>query len=323
MSRLGEFDYIAQYLAPLAAGCEGAFGLTDDAAQIASRSGLVITTDTLVEGVHFRKGDPWDLVARKALRVNLSDLAAMGADPHAVLLSIVWPVKAAPDAMAAFAEGLKTDLTHFDIPLIGGDTTRGGDRLVVTFAALGETDAPLRRSAAKPGEDVYVSGTIGDAGLGLAAAKQTGLNAAQRDALNERYLLPQPRHELAAALRGNISAAIDISDGLIADAGHVAAASGLGLRLHLTQLPLSDAAKSWVNAEDDPVEALVTLASRGDDYELLFCAPVSRRDAIAQASNKAGVPVTRVGTCHSGEGVLMLDASGKPVEISRRGFTHF
>lgn len=323
MNGLGEFDFIAQYFAPLAAGYEGAFGLTDDAAQLAAGVDFVVSTDTLIQGVHFRKADPWDLAIKKALRVNLSDLAAMGAQPHAVMLSLVWPEKADRRAMVALADGLMADLEHFRVPLIGGDTTRGGDRLVLSMTAFGECHQPLRRATASPGDDVYVSGTIGDAGLGLNAKRLHALSDEQKQALEQRYLLPEPRHELARALAEQVSAAIDVSDGLVADAGHIAAASGLGIELSLVDLPLSDSAKAWLNAEEKPIDAFVTLATRGDDYELLFCADPSHRETVAQAAAAAGIPVKRIGSCHAGRGVALLDASGEPVQISQAGFTHF
>lgn len=323
MTSLGEFDFIAQYLAPLAAGHEGAFGLKDDAARLTCGKGLVVTTDTLVQGVHFRKSDPWDLAIRKAVRVNLSDLAAMGAAPQAIILSIVWPENSDSSAMIALADGLAADLANYGVPLIGGDTTRGGDRLILTITAFGECETPVRRSGAEMGDDVYVSGTIGDASLGLNASRHDALSDDDKTALDQRYLLPEPRHQLAAGLANLMSAAIDVSDGLVADAAHVADASGLALELHLAELPLSDAAKNWVGDSEDPIDALVTLATSGDDYELLFCAPPIHRDAIKQVAAASGVAATRMGRCLAGHGVALLDASGKPIEITRSGFTHF
>ncbi|WP_420432316.1 thiamine-phosphate kinase [Hyphobacterium sp.] len=323
MTSLGEFDFIAQYLAPLAAEHEGAFGLKDDAARLTCNSGLVVTTDTLVQDVHFRKSDPWDLAIRKAVRVNLSDLAAMGATPQALMLSLVWPDHSDSADMIALAGGLAADLTNYGVPLIGGDSTRGGDRLILTITAFGECEKPVRRSGADAGDDVYVSGTIGDASLGLNASWHVALSDDDKAALEQRYLLPEPRHVLAAELANLMSAAIDVSDGLVADAAHVAEASGLALELHLAELPLSDAAKNWVGASEDPIEAFVTLATSGDDYELLFCAPTIHRDEIKQVAAASGVAATRIGRCFAGNGVALLDASGKPIEISRSGFTHF
>jgi thiamine-monophosphate kinase len=322
VSRVGEFDFIAQSLAPLSSGYEGAFGLTDDAALLAQKAGLVVTTDTLVQGVHFRSDDPLDLVARKALRVNISDLVAMAAKPHAFLLSIVWPEDIRQDQQNLFVDGLSADVSQYSIPLIGGDTTRGGDRLVITITAFGEVDAPLRRSGARPGDRVFVSGTIGDGFLGLGAA-DTGLPQHQVEQLNTRYLLPEPRVELIEALRQIASAGLDISDGLVSDAGHLARASGVSLDIRQEDVPLSDPARLWLSRQNNRVEAWSSLLTGGDDYEMLFCVPEKERNALLTAAQACGVPVTEIGEIAEGEGVRVTDDSGQIVQILRNGFTHF
>jgi thiamine-monophosphate kinase len=322
VSRVGEFDFIAQSLAPLSSGYEGAFGLTDDAALLAQKAGLVVTTDTLVQGVHFRSDDPLDLVARKALRVNISDLVAMAAKPHAFLLSIVWPEDIRQEQQNLFIDGLSADVSQYSIPLIGGDTTRGGDRLVITITAFGEVDAPLRRSGARPGDRVFVSGTIGDGFLGLGAA-DTGLPQHQVEQLNTRYLLPEPRVELIEALRQIASAGLDISDGLVSDAGHLARASGVSLDIRQEDVPLSDPARLWLSRQNNRVEAWSSLLTGGDDYEMLFCVPEKERNALLTAAQACGVPVTEIGEIAEGEGVRVTDDSGQIVQILRNGFTHF
>ena len=323
MSRTGEFDFIAQYLAPLSAGYDGAFGLTDDAAVLAGEPGYVITTDTLVQGRHFRMLEAWDLVARKAIRVNLSDLAAMGGRPHAIMLSITWPESVSDVRMQRFAEGLKTDLEAFDIPLIGGDTTRGGELLVVTVTAIGTAACPLRRSGGQAGHNVYVSGTIGDATLGLEADRLTVLTGVHRAIVEDRYLLPTPRLALAAGLEGLANAAIDVSDGLVADAGHLARASGFKLELEIGKIPLSSAASTWMRIQPDQNEALIKLATGGDDYELLFSAAPEKHDDILAAAKRSGDKVTRIGRLVEGEGVEVRAANGEILQILRAGFTHF
>ncbi|WP_394694556.1 thiamine-phosphate kinase [Hyphobacterium sp.] len=322
MSRIGEFEFIAQSLAPLSAGYEGAFGLTDDAALLAQTPGLVVTSDTLVQGVHFRNDDPMDLIARKALRVNISDLVAMAAKPHAFLLSIVWPESIRPEQQNLFVEGLAFDIAEYSVPLIGGDTTRGGDRLVLTITAFGETEAPLRRSGARPGDRVFVSGTIGDAGLGLHAA-EAGLPESATQSLNNRYLLPEPRVGLIKALRQSASAGLDISDGLVADAGHLARASDVALDIRLEDVPLSDAARLWLSRQNNQVEAWSSLLTGGDDYEMLFCVPEHERQALLTAAQACGVSVTEIGEVAEGKGVQVTDESGQIVQILRTGFTHF
>ncbi|WP_421791716.1 thiamine-phosphate kinase [Hyphobacterium sp.] len=322
MSRTDEFEFIAQFLAPLAAGYEGAFGLADDAARMSALDGLIVTTDTLVQGVHFRHSDDWQSVAGKAVRVNLSDLAGMAARPHAVMLSITWPEAVTRDQQEIFALGFGETLKQFQIPLIGGDSTRGGDRLVVTVTAFGETQKPLLRSKAKPGDHLFVTGTIGDAGLGLTAF-DLGLEAGPADVLNRRYLQPEPRLTMAEAAGRFASAGMDISDGLIADAGHIAAVSGVGIEIYLSQLPLSGAAMSWLERQSERDEALVQLATAGDDYELLLSVPVENTAGLQGAADAAGIALTRIGRAVEGAGVRVLDTKGEPVQIIRSGFTHF
>jgi thiamine-monophosphate kinase len=321
----GEFDIIRKYLAPLAAE-EGAFGLTDDAAQV---GGVVVTKDLIVEGVHFRTKDPLDLVAKKALRVNLSDLAAKGAKPTGYFLGCVWPAGVKEDAIAAFARGLSEDQELFRLSLFGGDTTahaQKGAPLTISVTLLGAPGSAglIRRSGASPGDDLYVTGCIGDAGLGLRALEgAVKPSAASKKFLIERYRLPLPRLALGGALCGLASAAIDVSDGLLADAGHIAETSSVALEIAAEKIPLSAAARDWLEAQIDRDTALADLASMGDDYEILFAAPPSRRRSIELAAQVTKTPVARIGAITRGEGVRLIDGYGGGIAASRRGYDHF
>jgi thiamine-monophosphate kinase len=317
-----EFGFIAQSLAPLSRGYAGAFGLTDDAALLASKSGLVVTSDTLVEGVHFRSTDPAALVARKAIRVNVSDLVAMAATPHAIMLSIVWPSDLDAAYQDEFVKGLKTDLDHFGLPLIGGDTTRGGDRMVITVAAFGETSQPLRRNAARPGDGLFVTGTIGDAVLGLRATS-LGLSADHEKFLSDRYLLPEPRVEIIDGLKEFASAGLDISDGLVADAGHLSTASSVRFDIQLDAIPVSVSAAVWLATLPDRNAGFVDLVTGGDDYEILFTASGDQEAGILAAAANAGVRVTKIGRADQGGGVDIRASNGEIVQILQTGFTHF
>ncbi|MEE2566670.1 thiamine-phosphate kinase [Hyphobacterium marinum] len=323
MSGEGEFGYIRRRLAPLASGYTGAFNLTDDAAVLAVPVGceLVVTSDTLIEGVHFLPGDPPETVAVKALRVSLSDLAAMGAEPHAAMLSISWPRDGSTDLRDRFTDGLAEELSVRAVPLIGGDTTVTPGPWTITGTLFGSLPAgsAVRRAGARAGDHVYVTGTIGDAGLGLLSLQgEAGLGAAV-----ERYRIPPVRTALASHLRGRANAMIDISDGLAADAGHLSTVSQVALDVTLADLPLSGTARDWVARQDDPDIARARLAGYGDDYELLFCAPADCHHAIQRAARETGIPITRIGQVKKGEGVRLLDGSGAPVQIDSAGFTHF
>lgn len=325
---IGEFDIIAKYFAPLAADCKGAFELGDDVASLSSIDAIV-TKDLLVEGVHFRARDALSAVAKKALRVNLSDLAAKGARPVGYLLGCVWPLGVKEEAIAEFAAGLREDQDLYKIALMGGDTTAHlakGAPLTISVTMIGTNGSAgmIRRSGAKLGDDIYISGTIGDAGLGLAALSgEIKISAAHKSYLAGRYQLPSPRVSLGGALGGHASASIDVSDGLIADAGHIAEQSKVAIDLMADKIPLSDAARSWLQKEADSDAAFARLASFGDDYEILFTAPASRRRSIEMASQVTKTPVARIGTVAKGKGVRLLNSSGAPIGITKAGFDHF
>lgn len=270
-----EFEQIAALYRPLTRGAPEALDLLDDAAVIPQRPGfdLVITKDALVAGVHFLPDDPLDLVARKLLRVNLSDLAAKGAEPYGYFLATAWPKTHGWPDRQTFAEGLRIDGEAFGLTLLGGDTVSTPGPLTLSATMLGWVPAGgmVRRGGARIGDQVLVSGTIGDGGLGLRAAR--GVLADPTGELADRYRLPRPRLDLRERLRAGASAAADVSDGLIADAGHVAKASGLGFKLDLDRLPLSEPAKAWVAGEPNRAAALLWLATAGDDYEIVCASP--------------------------------------------------
>jgi thiamine-monophosphate kinase len=321
----GEFDLIREHFSPLATE-PGAFQLTDDVAELGE---FVLTKDMMIEGVHFLKSDPLDLIARKLLRVNISDLVCKGAKPVGYLLACAWPEAMKASAVAAFAKGLEEDQALFKISLFGGDTARqvAADApmmLSATFLGQKPRAGIIRRNGAKAGDDLYVSGTIGDAGLGLAALQKTEKFAAgDKDFFVTRYRLPEPRATLGGALPGLASAAIDVSDGLLADAGHLAAMAKLRVEIHAEAIPISDASRRWRHKQDDRNAALARLAASGDDYEILFAAPPARRRAVEMAAKLSKTPVTRIGAFTKGAGVALMDEAGREIAVDRLGFDHF
>lgn len=307
-----EFDWIARLLRPLTRGAPEALDLLDDAAVIPSRPGfdLVVTKDALVVGVHFLPDDPLDLVARKLLRVNLSDLAAKGADPWGYFLTTSWPAGATWADRALFAKGLGDDGATWALVLLGGDTTSTPGPLTVTATMLGwvpQGRAVLRRGA-RPGDVLAVSGPIGDGWLGLKAAKGEIADVG----LADRYRLPRPRTDLIGVLRARARAAADISDGLLADASHLATASGCSVEICLERLPVSAAGARWFNGQADAAGALASLATGGDDYEIVCAFP-------------AGAPIPEgfiaVGVFGVGHGVHVT-FKGAAVAVERLGWQH-
>ena len=317
----GEFEFIAARLRPLAAGTAGALGLEDDAALLDPPPGmtLVLTKDAMVGGVHFLTDDPPGAIAKKLLRVNLSDLAAMGAEPVGYLLALAR-ARETPEAwLADFCEGLAEDQAAFGIGLLGGDTVSTPGPLTLSLTAIGQVPKgqALRRGGAKAGDDLWVSGTLGDGALGLLVLQgKLHPPAAARDFLIERYRLPQPRLALGQALRGLAHAALDISDGLLADLGHILETSGVGAELWADQLPLSPAARGLPGARE------AALAG-GDDYELLFAAPAARRAEVSGLARRLDLPLTRIGQLEAAAGLHVLDAAGREVHSERAGWQHF
>lgn len=324
----GEFDLIARYFRPLAAGMPGALGLEDDACTYLPEPGqeLVLTADALVSGVHFLPEDPPGLVARKMLRVNLSDLAAKGATPVGYLMTTAFPRETDEAWVAAFAAGLALDQAEFGISLMGGDTVATPGPLSLSVTAIGQVPAgrAIRRNGARPGDVVLVSGTIGDGALGLRVLRGDliGLAGAARDILAGRYRLPQPRVELGKALlaSGLVHAMMDVSDGLVADLRHIADASRVGAVLDAARVPLSEAAAA-VLADD--TELLPLLLTGGDDYELLLTAAPDSVGPLLEVAGRAGTPLTPVGRIVAGTGLGVMDRDQQPVILGGEGFRHF
>lgn len=322
-ARPGEFELIATLFAPLARGAAGAFGLRDDVAVLAPPSGHahVLKTDSIIESVHFRRADPAGTVGRKSLRRALSDQAAKGAIPSAWLLALALPSWPDMQWLEDFTAGLATDGAEFAIPLLGGETNATPGPLTITVTAIGHVPAGdiVRRNGAKAGDGVFVTGTIGDAGAGLSLADAVTCDAA-RDYLVSRYRLPQPRLALGLALRRIASAAIDVSDGLLADSRHIADASGARIVIEVARIPLSD---EYRLLKGDTREARVVAATAGDDYEIAFTAPQSAVSDIAEAARRTQTSVTRIGTVETGSGVALTDESGAEIAVGRLGYTHF
>ena len=326
MSRepVDEFERIRRFFAPLAG--PGGLDLLDDAALVDCRAGrrLVVTADAIVEGVHYLPVDPPELVARKLLRVNLSDLAAMGARPLHYLLTTALPAVHGADWVAAFVRGLAEDQRRFQVSLLGGDSVATPGPAALSLTAIGEVTAgmEIRRSGALVDDLVWVSGTIGDAHLGLAVLRgaYSQLAPEHRAGLIGRFRIPEPRVELGPRLAGLAHAMIDVSDGLLADLGHICETSNVAARIEVETLPLSPAAKEVV---DQRMDSRVSLAAGGDDYELLFTAPASATKAIEELSSVLGLPVTRIGLIERGKGVRLVDSEGRAIPVDHAGYRHF
>ncbi len=324
----GEDALIARFFKPIATDA-GAFGLIDDAAVLkALGEDIVVTTDAIVEGVHYLQGDPAETVARKALRTNLSDLAAKGAIPAGFVLTLA--LRAADGSwLEPFARALGEDARSFACPLLGGDTVSTPGPVTISIAAFGRVPEGkmVRRSGAKPGDRVMVSGTIGDAALGLdilkmgAVAKALSDNPKGGEALIARYRVPQPRNALARAVREYANAAIDVSDGLAGDLAKLCAASGVTAVIDTPAIPTSATATGLLSRGAVGIE---TLIAGGDDYEILCSVPEAAAGAFAEAARRAGVAVTDIGTIMAGEGLpRFLDREGRELTLSRLSHSHF
>jgi thiamine-monophosphate kinase len=324
----GEFKLIETYFAPLAAAHAGSFGLHNDAAVAWVSPGhqLVATSDMLIAGVHFLTDDPPDAIAAKCLAVNLSDLAAMGARPLGYLLSICWPRAPEDKWVEAFTQGLARMQERYDFQLLGGDTTSGSAGLVICVTAIGEIadGRALTRSGTRQGELVYVSGTLGDAALGLAILRREidAVGEGARRHLVERYHAPTPRLALGQALadKGLAGACLDISDGLLADAGHIAEASGLRVTIEQARVPLSQGAE--ILLKRDP-SLWSRVLSGGDDYELLFTVGAERVGELEDLAAVLELPLTAIGHVEEGRGVILVDLDGKRLEGRDGGWRHF
>ncbi len=307
-----------------------ALGLADDAALLVLPAGseIVATTDAIVSGVHFFTDDPPDSVARKALRVNLSDLAAKGAVPLGALMTLALPEGTSGDWLTKFARGLGDDCSHYRCPLVGGDTVKSPGPLMISIAALGHVPAGtmVKRSGAKPGEAIIVTGTVGDAALGLLMRREpkrlcfAGLEPPARAHLTKRYLLPQPRHSFAGALRTHASAAIDVSDGLAGDLAKLAAASGVSAHVETKNVPLSAAARRVLDA--DP-KVMATILAGGDDYEILATVSDAQLDSLRKAAAALGIELSVIGRTGEGEGVEIIGPDGAPLALDALSYSHF
>ncbi len=323
--RTGEFARIATFFAPLTAGFSGALGLRDDAAVFAPTPGsdLVVTTDTIVETVHFVGDEPAALVARKLLRVNLSDLASMGARPCAYTLNVAFPDKIDDGWLADFVSGLEADQREFGIALAGGDSVSTAGPVTLSITAFGEvaSGAALRRTTAKAGDLIYVTGTIGDGALGLRGLRGRidGLDPSLAEALATRYRLPQPRLGAGQALCGVASAATDVSDGLVADLGHIAEGSRVAAVIDAEKVPLSEAARAVLARDPTCLETILT---GGDDYELVFTAPPGARDRLEAIASETGVALTLVGVIEPGTGVRVRGRGGEDLSFRQSGYSH-
>jgi thiamine-monophosphate kinase len=311
-----EFSLIARHFRPLAG--PGALSLADDAAVLAPPAGreLVVAADAMVGGVHFLPDDPPDLVARKLLRTNLSDLAAMGATPLGYLMTVSVP-RSTPDAwFAAFAAGLAADQSEFSVFLLGGDTTSTPGPISLSLTIIGHVapGAALRRTGARDGDGLWVSGSIGDAALGLLAAR--GDIPDPDGSLADRYRLPRPRLALGKAVARIAHAGMDVSDGLVQDTGHLCRAGGVGAVIEAARVPLSPAARA--------ADLLELCLTGGDDYELLLAVPPSAEPALAQAASSIGIAVTRIGRfCAGAPRVTVRAPDGTVMSHAAGGWSHF
>ena len=325
----GEEALIARLFAPIATHV-GALGLKDDAALLSVPPGheLVLTKDALVAGVHFFADDPPEAIARKAMRVNLSDLAAKGARPLGVMLAFAIPPDMDANALDAFARGIGADAALYDAPLLGGDTVRTPGPFMVSLTAIGAvpTGEMVRRTGARAGQAIVVSGTIGDAALGLAlrlVPERPGcaaLSEEERAFLLDRYLLPRPRLPLIRALREHASAAMDVSDGLVGDLAKMLAASGIGGEIDAARVPLSPAARRAVEAEPALLDVALT---GGDDYEILAVVPHHALSRFHTVATTAGIGVSVIGHTVEGQGLTVRDGEGAPLTFAQGSFSHF
>lgn len=329
MRTKGEDAIVQTYFARLAE-MEGAHGLRDDCASLRPGPGqeFVLKTDPVRSGVHFLETDPAELIAWKALAVNVSDLAAKGARPVAYLLATSFPEMPDDAWLGRFSDGLATAQDAFGLSLIGGDTDRAPGPISIAVTVIGELPAcrMVLRGAAQVGDLLFVSGTLGDAALGLqvhtdkSSADRLGLSAAEAAMVHDRYLRPQPRLGARAALRAHARAAMDLSDGLLKDAGRMMQASGCGCELNAGRVPLSDAFRTAYLRDPDLIRAAV---AHGDDYELLVAVAPAQAAEFVALSAAGGVAMTEVGVCTAGAEALIRSADGAALELGSGGYDHF
>jgi thiamine-monophosphate kinase len=326
--KMDEFDRIKKYFKPLASLERGSLNLSDDAAVLPVQgfSKLIISTDALVQGIHFIGDESSDLIGKKCLRTNLSDMAAMGATPWTYTLSLILgsTLKNSPENwLKGFVAGLAKDQETYDVRLVGGDSVVGTGPTVISITIIGKVNenGVLRRDGARNNDDVYVSGTVGDSAVGLQIIKGSikCLDNVDKIHLIDRYRLPQPRVELGAALVGVASAAMDVSDGLVQDIGHLCSESRLAAQINWPSIPLSKSIKSLVDNQKIPISLVM---NGGDDYELLFTAHINSRNLIEKISRDMDTRITRIGRMTAGSNVLVLDNDERPIASMGTGFRH-
>jgi thiamine-monophosphate kinase len=326
----GEDRLIARHFKPLATA-PGALSLTDDAAFFAPPPGyeVVLKTDAIVAGVHFLPDDPPECIGKKALRVNLSDLAAKGATPAGCLMTLALPDTVSENWLEAFAAGLKADCEQFACPLYGGDTVRTSGPVSISIFVVGTLPqgSMVRRAGAKPGDRIFVTGSLGDAAFGLKLLQEPArkttwqLNDADAKFLIDRYRLPRPRVALHDAVRAYASASMDVSDGLLGDLGKLCEQSKVSAQIEVKALPLSSAARQALRCEPALIEKVAT---GGDDYEILCAVPPEHVQDFRKAAEGAAVPVAEIGTATEGsEAPQLIAADGKALTFARTSFSHF
>jgi thiamine-monophosphate kinase len=320
---MSEFDLIQRYFTRPARTAE--LGVGDDAALIRIPPGmeLAVSTDMLVSGTHFFPDADPCLLGHKTLAVNVSDLAAMGAAPRWALLAASLP-RADEPWIAAFSRGLFEEAARHGVELIGGDTTHGPLNLCVTIMGVVPQGTALRRDGAKPGDDIWVSGTLGEAATALAHLQgRIALDAATLTACAARLHNPTPRVQLGEALRGLAHSAIDVSDGLLADLGHLLERSCMGAEIVFEDVPVSDTMRILMRTAGNPKVLHHAILAGGDDYELCFTAPAAARDAIAGLAEKLGLPLARIGRILAASGLAVRTRDGTTINLETTGYDHF
>lgn len=322
---MDEFSFIEKYLTPLTFGKAEALSLKDDAAIIPQKPGydIVISKDAIVEGTHFFKNDSLYDIARKLVRVNISDLAAKGATPYCCFLALILPQNSSEQWFQQFTNGLKDDLQEFGCFLAGGDTTVHNGGLVLTLTVLGyvPTGKTILRSGANDGDLVFVTGTIGDSYLGLETLRGNYKDLSQeaKKFVQGRYFIPEPRISVGQELLNIASSATDVSDGLLADLENICNSSGVGAEIILDKIPFSPAAVEASNTDNG---FFIKAITGGDDYELLFTAPASMQNKIDEISQNTGIEISNIGKIMPSGGVKLLTENGKEVWIERLGYRH-
>jgi thiamine-monophosphate kinase len=327
---LSEFDIIGKYfnqpgLIPEPGNTTIPLAIGDDCALLDIPAGkqLAVSMDTLLADLHFFSNDDPALIAQRALAVNLSDLAAMGAVPLAFTLGLSLP-RAEDSWLKGFSEGLRHAVSRYQCPLIGGDITRGNLAITIQVHGLVDRGAAIRRSQARVGDTVYVSGELGAAGLAVGLLRNgMSLNKPDRHELHQAYYDPQPQLELGRICVGKVSAAIDISDGLLADAGHIARQSGVGMELEARAIPVAKAVKRFLGGLGDNSGGVKHALSAGDDYQLLLTVKSEQEVQLQKEAEASKIKLTRIGKVIKGSRVRCLDTAGEEIVLMRAGFQHF